>query len=76
MPFVTIAGVTGRVYVPKKSSCMPCKHPCADCYSCQFCSDDRCSVCRGLYLLSEKSRKASSIRSTVEKKPQLPARKK
>lgn len=23
------------------------KHPCGDCHFCQFCSDDRCSACRG-----------------------------
>lgn len=21
------------------------KHPCPDCFSCQFCSDDRCAIC-------------------------------
>ena len=24
----------------------PKKHPCADCSFCQWCSDDRCSMCR------------------------------
>jgi hypothetical protein len=23
------------------------KHPCADCRFCQWCSDDRCRICRG-----------------------------
>ncbi|ACH39703.1 hypothetical protein Gbem_2699 [Citrifermentans bemidjiense Bem] len=23
------------------------KHPCADCTFCQWCSDDRCRMCRG-----------------------------
>lgn len=23
------------------------KHPCADCNFCQWCSDDRCRMCRG-----------------------------
>ncbi|HJV34737.1 hypothetical protein [Geomonas sp.] len=25
----------------------PKKHPCPDCKFCQWCSDDRCRICRG-----------------------------
>lgn len=25
----------------------PKKHPCPDCSFCQWCSDDRCRICRG-----------------------------
>ncbi len=46
MPFVTICGVTGKLYVPELTGCPPGKHPCPDCFSCQYCSDDRCNICR------------------------------
>ncbi|GAB7026847.1 hypothetical protein [Geotalea toluenoxydans] len=26
---------------------IPKKHPCPDCHFCQWCSDDRCRMCRG-----------------------------
>ena len=47
MPFVTVPGLKGKVYIPEKQSEIPKKHPCKDCYSCQHCSDDRCGVCLG-----------------------------
>ncbi|TLD39912.1 MAG: hypothetical protein JETT_3823 [Candidatus Jettenia ecosi] len=27
------------------SKCKDKKYPCDDCFSCQFCSDERCSMC-------------------------------
>jgi hypothetical protein len=45
MPFVTVPGLKGKVYAPEGSWEIPKKHPCADCFSCQQCSDDRCRVC-------------------------------
>ena len=47
MPFVTLPGVTGKIFVPERKSRVPCKNPCPDCFCCQFCSDDRCNVCIG-----------------------------
>ena len=47
MPFETIPGLKGKVYVPETQAQIPKKHPCWDCYCCQMCSDDRCNVCRG-----------------------------
>ena len=46
MPFVKIPGVTGQVYVPDTDPDLLKKHPCPDCFACQFCSEDRCNVCR------------------------------
>lgn len=46
MAWKKIPGLTGKVYVPGSPSGAPKKHPCADCFSCQLCSDERCSVCR------------------------------
>ena len=45
MPFEKKAGLTGKVYVPPLAAGR--KHHCPDCFSCQICSDDRCTVCRG-----------------------------
>ncbi|MBT3387403.1 MAG: hypothetical protein HN417_05690 [Desulfobacula sp.] len=46
MPFVEIPGLPGKVYVPEKKNNCCKKHPCNDCFSCEYCSDDRCNVCR------------------------------
>ncbi|HAR62248.1 MAG: hypothetical protein DKM50_03000 [Candidatus Margulisiibacteriota bacterium] len=45
MPFITIPGILGKVFVPEESSCASKKHKCPDCFSCQWCSDDRCELC-------------------------------
>ena len=45
MAFITLPGITGKVYVPEENPKRSRKHPCKACYSCQLCSDDRCKVC-------------------------------
>jgi hypothetical protein len=47
MPFVTVPGLKGKVYIPEKQQENPKKHSCKDCHSCQHCGDDRCRVCLG-----------------------------
>lgn len=47
MPFIKVPGLEGKVYVPVQDLKAPKKHPCADCFSCQMCTDDRCEICRG-----------------------------
>jgi hypothetical protein len=44
MGFVRMKGVEGLVYVPDGDE-GPKKHPCQDCHFCQWCSDNRCSLC-------------------------------
>ncbi|MFO7910890.1 MAG: hypothetical protein R6V15_01875 [Desulfotignum sp.] len=46
MPFVSIPGMSGKMYVPEKRPGSKKKFPCKDCFSCEQCSDDRCRVCR------------------------------
>lgn len=46
MPFTSRPGLNGKVYVPVQHPGQR-KHDCRNCYSCQVCSDDRCSLCRG-----------------------------
>ncbi|MGD2097494.1 MAG: hypothetical protein PVG35_07935 [Desulfobacterales bacterium] len=46
MAFKTVRGLKGKVYVPDPARDGTRKHLCNDCYSCQFCSDDRCRICR------------------------------
>ena len=53
MPFITMPGIIGRIYVPERKHRLPCKHSCPDCFSCQFCSDDRCNVCQSAPQKSE-----------------------
>ncbi len=43
MPFVKIEGFKGKLYIPEDD--MPKKHPCEDCFACQFCPDERCALC-------------------------------
>ena len=43
MPFVRKAGIKGLVWMPARRG--PMKHPCADCYQCAWCSDERCESC-------------------------------
>jgi hypothetical protein len=45
MPFITIPGLTGKIYVPETDPATPRKHPCRDCFSCQSCTNDRCQIC-------------------------------
>jgi hypothetical protein len=44
MAFVRMKGVEGLVYVPEDTGGSK-KHPCDDCYYCQWCSDNRCELC-------------------------------
>jgi hypothetical protein len=44
MPFIKIEGFAPSIYVPEKNQGKK-KHPCRDCYNCQFCSDERCELC-------------------------------
>lgn len=45
MPYKPAPGGIGRIYVPAKRG-QAKKHPCKDCFFCQWCSDDRCRLCR------------------------------
>ena len=44
MAFIRMKGVEGLVYVPQDDGGLK-KHPCQDCYLCQWCSDNRCDLC-------------------------------
>ena len=44
MGFRKLPGNKGMIYVPEQSK--EKKNPCPDCFSCQWCSDDRCRLCR------------------------------
>ncbi len=45
MAFERVAGLPGKCYRPEGGGRR--KHPCSDCFSCQFCSKERCALCRG-----------------------------
>jgi hypothetical protein len=44
MGFIRMKGVEGLVYVPEDTGGAK-KHPCRDCFCCQWCSDNRCGLC-------------------------------
>jgi hypothetical protein len=45
MPFITLPEIKGKIYVPEQDALFLKKHTCSNCFSCQMCSDDRCSSC-------------------------------
>jgi hypothetical protein len=45
MPFITLPDIKGKIYVPEQDALSLKKHSCGSCFSCQMCSDDRCSIC-------------------------------
>ncbi len=42
--FRPLPGLPGKIFVPRTRGRK--KHPCADCFECQWCSDARCAACR------------------------------
>jgi len=44
MGFVKIKDFNGIMFIPEDTG-RPKKHSCADCFSCNFCSDERCTLC-------------------------------
>ena len=46
MGFKKLPDNQGMIYVPERIPGKK-KHPCSDCFSCQWCSNERCRICRG-----------------------------
>lgn len=46
MPFIRIPGKPGRFFVSGTSPDAGRRFPCLDCRTCQWCTDERCRVCR------------------------------
>jgi hypothetical protein len=44
MPFMEIKNIPGMIWVPEEETNK--KYKCEDCFACQMCSDERCSLCR------------------------------
>ncbi len=42
--FRPVEGLPGRVYIPVRRG--TAKHPCPECYVCQWCPGTRCAACR------------------------------
>jgi hypothetical protein len=47
MSFKKIEGFKPKIFVPEEQPRNQKKHNCKDCFSCQWCSDDRCERCLG-----------------------------
>jgi hypothetical protein len=45
MAYYTIPGFEAKVFAPETNHCEGRKYNCADCFSCQMCSDERCNTC-------------------------------
>ena len=46
MTWINVPGLAGKVYVPDDAGQVKKKHPCRACFSCQWCDENRCQVCR------------------------------
>lgn len=46
MAWINVPGLAGKVYVPDDAGQIQKKHPCNACFSCQWCDENRCQVCR------------------------------
>lgn len=46
MKFIPLLDNIGMIYQPEPPPGTCRKHSCADCFACQWCSDDRCLSCR------------------------------
>ncbi len=69
MPFVSIPGGFGKIYVPDNKHRLSCKNPCPDCFSCQFCSDDRCNVCKNAQQKSDDRSRLAAPGGTTDCMP-------
>jgi hypothetical protein len=47
MKYKKIEGFKPKIFVPEESANHNKKYNCKDCFSCQWCSDDRCRRCLG-----------------------------
>jgi hypothetical protein len=45
MSFEKLPDNLGMIYIPDDSK-MKNKNPCQDCFSCQWCGNERCRLCR------------------------------
>lgn len=46
MAWIIVPGLAGKVYVPDEKDQAHQKHPCKTCFSCQWCDETRCRLCR------------------------------
>ena len=54
MSFKILPNNQGMIYEP---DCKPGqrKHPCPDCFSCQWCGNERCRICRAVVVKKRKN---------------------
>jgi len=57
MPFIEFPGKMGLFYVNDPIPESKKKHNCRDCYSCKWCSDERCQCCLTLKCAADTSEK-------------------
>ncbi|MEI6809015.1 MAG: hypothetical protein WCN95_09855 [bacterium] len=63
MSWIQAKGGKGMLFIPGEQSSREKKHPCPDCFSCGWCSDDRCKVC----LTEQKCRNCGKKQSKAAK---------
>ena len=61
MPYERIPGKVGLIYVPPKADNESKKHPCPDCFVCQWCGDTRCVSCRGSCSGGKRKKKSMEV---------------
>lgn len=67
MAFKQLPGNQGMIYVPDSKPNSK-KHPCPDCFSCQWCGNERCRTCRSIACCKRKKRRQTTA-DTGQDKP-------
>lgn len=67
MAFKQLPGKQGMIYVPDSKTGKK-KNPCPDCFSCQWCGNERCRTCRSHTCCKRKKRQRTNA-DTVQENP-------
>lgn len=60
MAFRNLPDNRGKIYLPETDQ-LSRKKPCSDCFACQWCSDERCLLCRGGAGAGKKSKRRQRV---------------
>lgn len=69
MAWINVPGLVGKVYVPGDAARILTKHPCKACFSCQWCDENRCRVCRSDQAEADEIKEQRSCRHQQPARP-------
>jgi len=65
MAFKPLPGNQGMIYVPDRDAGGK-KNPCPDCFSCQWCGNERCRTCRSNTCCKKKKRRHTTAAAEMD----------